>query len=68
MWVLSGPLRYLDRLALGWEAAFIIIGVIGFLWIISDLVVCKPEKTKRYLTAELTYINSDKENEIRISC
>lgn len=43
----------------GWEAAFIIIGAIGFLWLFFWLVLYdKPEKQKRLSAAELAYINS----------
>ncbi|MEO5892047.1 MAG: MFS transporter [Ferruginibacter sp.] len=48
----------------GWEAAFVIIGAIGFLWLAFWVwIYKKPEKQKRLSAAELTYINSDKENE-----
>lgn len=44
----------------GWQAAFIIIGLIGFLWLIFwYLHYDKPEKQKRLSTAELSYIQSD---------
>ncbi|MBX3252959.1 MAG: MFS transporter [Chitinophagaceae bacterium] len=44
----------------GWQAAFIIIGLIGFLWLIFwFLHYDKPEKQKRLSAAELAYINSD---------
>jgi ACS family hexuronate transporter-like MFS transporter len=43
----------------GWEAAFIIIGAIGFLWLIFWLFFYeKPEKQKRLSAAEFAYINS----------
>lgn len=43
----------------GWEAAFIIIGAIGFLWLFFWLVLYdKPEKQKRLSVTELAYINS----------
>ena len=48
----------------GWEYAFIIIGAIGFLWLLFWLVLYeKPEKQKKLSADELAYINSDKENE-----
>jgi len=48
----------------GWEAAFIIIGGIGFLWLAFWYwLYDKPEKQKRLSASELAYINSDKENE-----
>jgi len=48
----------------GWEAAFIIIGAIGFLWLLFWVwIYDKPEKQKKLSAAELAYINSDKENE-----
>jgi MFS transporter, ACS family, hexuronate transporter len=44
----------------GWEASFIIIGAIGFLWLLFWLVSYeKPEKQKKLSPAELAYINSD---------
>lgn len=48
----------------GWEAAFLIIGAIGFLWLFFWLLLYKkPEQQKRLSAAELDYINSDEENE-----
>lgn len=48
----------------GWQAAFIMIGAIGFIWIIFWWVFYdKPEKQKRLSKAELAYINSDNEAE-----
>ena len=45
----------------GWEAAFLIIGAIGFLWLGFWLVFFeKPEKQKRLSAAEYAYITSDK--------
>ncbi len=44
----------------GWEAAFIIIGGIGFLWLFFWLFYYeKPEEQKRLSATELAYINSD---------
>ena len=44
----------------GWEAAFLIIGAIGFLWLFFWLVMyAVPEKQQRLSTAELAFINSD---------
>lgn len=44
----------------GWQAAFIIIGFIGFLWLFFWFrYYDKPEKQKRLSAAELAYINSD---------
>lgn len=49
----------------GWEAAFIIIGAIGFLWLIFWLTLYeKPERQKRLSVAELNYINSDEDKGI----
>lgn len=46
----------------GWEAAFLIIGAVGFLWLFFWLFLYdKPEEQKRLSTDELVYINSDKE-------
>ena len=47
----------------GWEAAFLVIGTIGFLWLFFWLIYYeKPEKQKRLSAAELAYINSDGDN------
>ena len=46
----------------GWEAAFIVVGAIGFLWLVFWIYFYdKPEKQKRLSAAELNYINSDKD-------
>lgn len=47
--------------ACGWEMAFIIIGVLGFIWMgIWVFVYAKPEKSKFVNAAELEYIEQDK--------
>ncbi len=44
----------------GWEAAFISIGAIGFLWLFFWLFFYdKPEEQKRLSAAELAYINDE---------
>lgn len=44
----------------GWQAAFIIIGIIGFLWLFFWFAYYdKPEHQKRLSAAELAYIHSD---------
>lgn len=46
----------------GWEAAFIIVGGIGFLWLGAWLFFYeKPENQKRLSAAELAYINLDQD-------
>ncbi|MDQ3683280.1 MAG: MFS transporter [Bacteroidota bacterium] len=46
----------------GWEAAFIIIGAVGFLWLFFWFALYeRPEKQKKLSVAELAYINSDEE-------
>lgn len=46
----------------GWEAAFFIIGGIGFIWLAFWLVMYeKPNEQKRLSQAEFEYINSDVE-------
>lgn len=48
----------------GWQKAFIIVGAVGFIWIIFWwLFYDKPEKQKRLSKAELDYIHSDTEAE-----
>lgn len=44
----------------GWEATFLIIGSIGFIWLIFWLIFYEiPAKQKRLSKAELAYISSD---------
>ncbi|HTN39400.1 MAG TPA: MFS transporter [Arachidicoccus sp.] len=44
----------------GWQAAFISIGAMGFLWLFFWMKYYeKPEKQKRLSASELDYINSD---------
>lgn len=51
---------------LGWQWAFIMIGAIGFLWIIAWWIYYdKPEKQKRLSQSELDYIYSDTEEEVK---
>jgi len=50
----------------GWDWAFIIMGIIGFLWLIFWMLFYdKPERQKRLTAAELGYIRSGEE-EIKI--
>lgn len=47
--------------AYGWEMAFIIIGVLGFIWMgVWVFVYDKPEKSKYVNATELEYIQQDK--------
>jgi ACS family hexuronate transporter-like MFS transporter len=49
-------------LTFGWQAAFIVTGAIGFIWIILwGIVYERPEKHKSVTKAELEYILSDPE-------
>ena len=51
----------------GWEAAFIIMGGIGFLWLIFWFIFYeKPEKQKRLSAEELDYINGGEEEKTAI--
>jgi ACS family hexuronate transporter-like MFS transporter len=44
----------------GWQAAFILTGAVGFIWIVFWLIFYEiPEKQRRLKSAELAYINSD---------
>jgi len=44
----------------GWQMAFVVIGAIGFIWMIFWLIFFDtPEKQKRLSEAELAYIRSD---------
>ena len=48
----------------GWEMAFIIIGVLGFVWMGFWVVFYeKPNKSNHVNVAELTYINQDAETD-----
>jgi MFS transporter, ACS family, hexuronate transporter len=50
--------------AWGWQTAFIIIGAVGFLWLIFWWMYYeKPEDQKRLSKEEYEYIHSDKEEE-----
>lgn len=49
--------------ALGWEMAFIIIGVLGYVWMALWIwLYDKPEKSKHVNKAELIYIEQDDED------
>src|SRR5438874_8510174 len=52
----------------GWQAAFIVIGSLGFLWLILWLAVYRePDKHPKLSKAELDYIRSDeKETRVRV--
>jgi ACS family hexuronate transporter-like MFS transporter len=51
----------------GWEATFLIIGAIGFLWLFAwAFYYEKPEKQKRLSTEELNYIIIDQSEESKI--
>lgn len=46
----------------GWESAFILVGAIGFVWVIFWYIFYEtPEKQKRLSQSELEYINSEDE-------
>jgi ACS family hexuronate transporter-like MFS transporter len=50
--------------AFGWEASFIIIGALGFLWMgFWVFLYKKPEKNPHVNSAELKYILSDRESQ-----
>ena len=49
----------------GWEVAFLIIGAIGFIWLIVWLILYKDPKTNPHMNdAERQYINQDVEETI----
>lgn len=49
---------------LGWQAAFLIIGAIGFLWLIFWFWLYEiPSRSKRVGAVEFAYIHSDADNE-----
>ncbi|WP_316838759.1 MFS transporter [Pedobacter gandavensis] len=48
----------------GWEAAFLIIGAVGFVWLAFwGIFYEKPENQKRMCAGELAYVNSDQQDE-----
>ena len=50
--------------AMGWELAFVIIGVLGFVWAgLWVFIYDKPTKSKHVNEAELTYINQDEDSD-----
>jgi MFS transporter, ACS family, hexuronate transporter len=52
----------------GWEAAFVAMGLLGFLWLFLWLLFYqKPENQKRLSAAELAYINEDEEKEMTVT-
>lgn len=49
----------------GWQAAFLLIGAVGFLWMFFWLFYYeKPEEQKRLSAEELAYINSDHDENV----
>jgi len=49
----------------GWQAAFLLIGAVGFLWMFFWLFYYeKPEEQKRMSPEELAYINSDHDENV----
>ena len=54
--------------ALGWEMAFVVIGVLGFIWMgFWVFLYDKPEKSRFVNKEELEYIEQDKEEDARIA-
>lgn len=54
--------------ALGWELAFIVIGVLGFIWMgFWVFLYDKPEKSRFVNKEELAYIEQDKEADARLT-
>ncbi len=50
----------------GWEMSFIIIGGLGYIWMICwALMYNRPEKSRHVNEAELEYINQDYEEELK---
>ncbi|WP_167132956.1 MFS transporter [Paramicrobacterium chengjingii] len=57
---LSIPIVTALAMFAGWRLAFIVIGIVGLLWIAGWLAIYRaPEKHSRVNAAELRYINSD---------
>ena len=54
------------RINWGWQWAFIIMGLMGFLWLIFWMIYYeKPEKQKRLSAGEFDYISSGEEEEMK---
>ncbi len=52
----------------GWQSAFVLVGAIGFIWLIFWMIFYnKPDQQKRLSKAELDYINSDTETEVLVT-
>jgi len=52
----------------GWQTAFILVGAIGFLWLIFWMFFYnKPDQQKRLSKAELDYIHSDTEEAVAVT-
>jgi len=52
----------------GWETAFVVMGLLGFLWLFIWLLLYqKPEIQRRLSAAELAYINKDEEKETAVT-
>lgn len=51
----------------GWEFTFVIIGAVGFLWLIFWFIFYeRPEKQKRLSASEFAYINTNEANELDV--
>jgi ACS family hexuronate transporter-like MFS transporter len=49
----------------GWRAAFVVTGLLGFIWLAAWLVFYRaPEHHKRVSAQELAYIRADQENDV----
>ncbi|MFZ4863198.1 MFS transporter [Sphingobacterium sp. Mn56C] len=49
----------------GWQSAFIVVGVVGFIWLVFWWIFYdKPEEQKRLSRAELAHINSDADGDV----
>lgn len=52
----------------GWQTAFVLVGAIGFLWLLFWMIFYnKPDQQKRLSKAELDYINSDTEQAVAVT-
>jgi len=58
--ILAPPLTAFIALRFGWRAAFVVIGSLGFLWLLAWLPLYRgPEEHTRLSRAELDWIRSD---------
>jgi ACS family hexuronate transporter-like MFS transporter len=64
--VLAPPLVIGLQLFFGWRITFLLVGLLGFLWLAAWLLLYQPpQKHKRITSAELAYITADAHSSIK---